>query len=1269
MAISVVGMSVAFAGSAAATVDDFDGLAADDVTAGTSGVTQDVTLQDLENDGTTATITISNDAGLDDSVITGASVKSANGHDVTGVNVQSNGDIVVDLGNSGGGTTANLVLTVTHDLTSTQDATVTYTATTDSGITQTATFDVSVAQPEYTDDDATIPETNPDTIEITFDEPVQEAASPGTHEDAFTLSSAGGVSVSDFNSIKGTNTVVLDLSANVGAGVTDPTIAYDGDGGSATNPIVHADDSSVVAQDVSAKNVVSNAVPVITDAKVDDGDRDLLKITTSENVDAAGLADDAFSLGDSQANVDSVDSSSDGSTSIDLKLNSAINPGDDLTGLSYDRNAGDVVASGDTNDELYAQGVTVTNNVVPNITAAEVTSANPDRILVSYNGSVQSGDTGVVNDFTATGSISIDTGGSADFSAGTDSQLALPLSGSVAAGDGDVGNLDYDNAGGADGVESTASVDALVPDNNNDIANNVEPIIQSATVLDGSPGEVQVTFRENVVANVSGTPSANLDSAVTEAFEFKNNDVDLRIKNVESFGGPSSTITLNFGAADGTSQEVKATDDLTGALTYEPDAPTDEAETFPLIADGGTSAAVPQQQNLDVTNNLDVDLSVAKIVTDGQEIRVTFTEDVTKVGTVSDIENAFDVGQSAVTIDDSNTFSGIENGDTVVFNNSLGSGFVATPGSYHSGTDFGVDTESNGLQYDASAGNSPLEDATGTAVPDFGTVTRKDITNNIQPRIESAEVLDSDRDEIQLTYTEDITGSDANAYESFSLDGNQAPSITGQNDASTNTIDLALDSDVANGDDLGTLTYTDSASSDEIKSGNSGNTIALDGESVAVTNSVGTAPVLQNVTIDDAAVNNNYGTNGEMLLAFDEPVVESSDDTSGLTFDSGLEGVSVSTVDVKNPGDSPNNVIIVTYTSDSGSASSNIQDTDDLSGATLTVDNAANVGITGDAPDNNQITENTVSDVSNEIAGDLAEVDSSDITVDILGAQEDDQSDTGDDNAFTVTISGLTDGNGNKVIDETIDIRIGDYSEPTSIENINTENNYRFSEEIKITGVNIVKGNVNSGDIGKTLEVNVTDTNDNEITPDNADTVEFVDEAYKADQSGTFITSQPMAGELVTDSDIASVQAYNASGDSFPSYSELSTAQKVHYGLYIEADQTDAVYGYTYDREASGIGVSEYEMPEGWNVISSNYQIENNANIQADRDLDFADQPFPSSDAVRITALDDSQQGLTLGTPISSGDNIDQYEAYFVNMGESNDRAIVTSPYTGSGPA
>ncbi|WP_299335228.1 surface glycoprotein, partial [Haloplanus sp.] len=224
--ISVFGGTMAFAGSASATVQDFDGLTADDVAAGPSAVEQTITLENVENDGNAETIEISNDLNaLDDSVIAGPGttrVSTSNGHNASVSAVTPNGTVVVDLA-AENSSTADIVVTAELDLSSLEDETVTYTAeSTGNGITQTDTFDISIARPQISDGNVVVPESAPDTIEVTFDENIAlaDGATEDDAADAFSVSGGSSLSVESIVDISG-DTIVLGLDRFVRSDETD----------------------------------------------------------------------------------------------------------------------------------------------------------------------------------------------------------------------------------------------------------------------------------------------------------------------------------------------------------------------------------------------------------------------------------------------------------------------------------------------------------------------------------------------------------------------------------------------------------------------------------------------------------------------------------------------------------------------------------------------------------------------------------------------------------------------------------------------------------------------------------------------------------------------------------------------------------------------------------------------------------------------------------------------------------------------------------------
>ena len=111
MLVSVVGMTMAFAGTAAADVTAIGGSSADDVPLGQQSVTEQLTLTGVQDDGNGATLTIATNT-LADVTVTDASVNSSDFSSAPSATV-NNGDIEVTI--PAEATTADVTLDVTYD--------------------------------------------------------------------------------------------------------------------------------------------------------------------------------------------------------------------------------------------------------------------------------------------------------------------------------------------------------------------------------------------------------------------------------------------------------------------------------------------------------------------------------------------------------------------------------------------------------------------------------------------------------------------------------------------------------------------------------------------------------------------------------------------------------------------------------------------------------------------------------------------------------------------------------------------------------------------------------------------------------------------------------------------------------------------------------------------------------------------------------------------------------------------------------------------------
>jgi hypothetical protein len=500
---------------------------------------------------------------------------------------------------------------------------------------------------------------------------------------------------------------------------------------------------------------------------------------------------------------------------------------------------------------------------------------------------------------------------------------------------------------------------------------------------------------------------------------------------------------------------------------------------------------------------------------------------------------------------------------------------------------------------------------------------------------------------LELSYSEDVTES-GSAESEFSLTGPDAVGIDSVNSTlgANDEVTLTLAEDVPNDADLGNIEYA-GTDSDNIQSSVS-DAVAIQDDSSGVSVDVAPTPTLDSATVDDAAINNDYTNDGEMLLTFDEDVTTTgvNADADGLAFDAGTNDISVSLTDINQTATplASDDVVVVGYTSDSNSEGSNIQEGDDLSSATLTVDDPSIVDIESDTG-SNAIEENQISDVSNEIATDLATVDSTEINVSLIGTN---YSETGD---FQVTVTGFEDDDGDKVIDQQVTLDMGG-ADTAAVENVNLP---RFGDTVTITETPTDLETANT-DTGETVDVGVEGAN---VT--NADTVGYAHDVFTKN-SGWDLTSQPMPGEALTGENITDVTQYDpdASNESneFVSYDEASVVSNVHRAHFIHADEDGAEYGFAYDEDRSGqqTNVGSIALSEGWHIVGSNYDISDTNSIEVGDDLSIEQDINGSSVSVQPKSLP--------GTQLDSDYAVDKNEAYYVYLHNEDSRPIVLPEYT-----
>ena len=1243
-------LAMGFAGTAAANAQDIENFDAEDVVAGTSSVNQTVTVAGLENDNSSETITITPNADLT-GVLTDARLVDNGSHTVSDVSTNGTDEIVIALeGNSGA--TDDIVIEVEHDLDGTAPAgTVEYTASFSGTLgSQTTTFDVSPEQPTFTDGASTIQDVGGETgsqINVTFDQPIQVA------EDASTSDIAGAFSVDNVSNADGTSlsvdsgsisddTVTLELNGYIASdtAASDLNVSYDGaadNGGERTSSddvIAHGNDDTVPALSSSEDTAPNGStLPQVVSANVSKETPSNLSVTFSEDIDAADDKLNAggvfsFDTNNFQTDTNVVENGSEGDQNgVVLGLDTEVPPADNYDDLSYDSASGTIVSTA-SSDETAATGKTVDNNVVPTIEDATIYNSNPSQIEISLSDSSDASlitqSESLSSGFELTGTDSSGAAISDTLVNTTDGNVTIELTSAVESADGSI-SVSTSGTSGTDAVQSAAGVDT--ENSSTDVNNNFVPTFDSAIVTDENPDQLTVTFTEDVVTNVS---NGNINSAVTDAFTLAGTENTYRIRNLSSHSG--DTIVLNLGSESGTPDPVSSTDDLSSALNYTPTAP-DSGEDYPFIAASGTNEPVEAFTNQSVTNDVGID---AQLTVRGQYLEVTFNEDISRAGTASEVVNEFTInGTDAANFTlDEDSFAGIENGDTVVFDNGAdhtnAGSVVSNQTDVNSSSDITLDYSPSGALVNSNDNNP--DSFTGEAV-----------TNNIQPFITDANVYQGSPGSLELSYSEDVTES-GSAESEFSLTGPDAVGIVDSTLGANDEVTLTLAEDVPNDADLGNIEYA-GTDSDNIQSSVS-DAVAIQDDSSGVSVDVAPTPTLDSATVDDAAINNDYTNDGEMLLTFDEDVNTTGENATGLAFDAGTNDISVSLTDINSTATAlaSDDVVVVGYTSDSNSEGSNIQEGDDLSSATLTVDDPSNVDIGSDTG-SNAIEENQISDVSNEIATDLATVDSTEINVSLIGTN---YSETGD---FQVTVTGFEDDDGDKVIDQQVTLDMGG-ADTAAVENVNLP---RFGDTVTITETPTDLETANT-DTGETVDVGVEGAN---VT--NADTVGYAHDVFTKN-SGWDLTSQPMPGEALTGENITDVTQYDpdASNESneFVSYDEASVVSNVHRAHFIHADEDGAEYGFAYDEDRSGqqTNVGSIALSEGWHIVGSNYDISDTNSIEVGDDLSIEQDINGSSVSVQPKSLP--------GTQLDSDYAVDKNEAYYVYLHNEDSRPIVLPEYT-----
>jgi hypothetical protein len=609
--------------------------------------------------------------------------------------------------------------------------------------------------------------------------------------------------------------------------------------------------------------------------------------------------------------------------------------------------------------------------------------------------------------------------------------------------------------------------------------------------------------------------------------------------------------------------------------------------------------------------------------------------------------------------------------DTITF-------IVTENGDIDSATNFSKSTN-DGLQYNGSAGNDPIY-TDGDPLSDFNATLSNDITPVLDLQADPADSTASfphlslpggrhpnskNISAINLVYSENVRLNSTDPSNAFGLTGDDAPNITDVRlrslPAPDTDVILVLQNDVEAGDDLGKLTYD---GSDAIVSSSSGIPAQNSSEAsinLTVKNFVDAPPKIQRVVFDDVLENNDEDMTGEMLLYFDSNVNAQKDggnNTGGLSFDSDTTsvGINVDGQITDDYNEQPENVIAVEFSARSDAVADLVREGDSFgSNATLSVNTSKGIDITyNDTTRDIASTNVQAENISNEIAGNLSQVNSTSSDIEILGADTDEQ-----DGSYNVTVSGLSDGE-NQVLNKKISVNISGASEEISASNVSKE--FRFDDEYNVS---LSFDESVDSNIGETVPINVTNESGTQLRPNTAATVEIVNEARvtTAPTSNTFIVSLPQPGDIVADSDIGAITSYNATSGEIENYAEMDATDRVHRGIFIDGNGTGNVYGFAYEAEASQVGGTTAAMAEGWNLVGSNTALNDTFPATYDEDLRFDTSPAVSSDDVRLFSTNDvgtNNVGTTIQTTVDSNESgVKKYDAYYVYMHEPNDRVII----------
>ena len=293
--------------------------------------------------------------------------------------------------------------------------------------------------------------------------------------------------------------------------------------------------------------------------------------------------------------------------------------------------------------------------------------------------------------------------------------------------------------------------------------------------------------------------------------------------------------------------------------------------------------------------------------------------------------------------------------------------------------------------------------------------------------------------------------------------------------------------------------------------------------------------------------------------------------------------------------------------------------------------------------------------VSGQVTVDPATVSADEVTLqkDFLGIVKDDA------NTLTVTDNDVANIQaGGEVVNGTLVIEIAD-----------TE--YVFEDAIQNGKITETDSSNSPSEISPSASTGEADINvvgnDSKVAEKDVGTVDLVHEALDLSK-GWNLKSVPQPATL-HEQGVESVNQWNPSEASYESgipEGELSDAESLHRGMYVEAEDDSARLGYEFATDDVP-APSQIEMENGWHLVSSNYDIDTQVDRGGQRSFDTRQLQTD------LTNIDAGGPGVTVfaddqSHQLNTGSEIGAFETYwvFIDSPERNDRGLVTPTYNPS---